>query len=95
MPGPKGVLALQGDLKRSYNCDTEAVEHAAMTQVPNAMLEVFSASKRTAQGELEILEKTDTASKPKPSEEVQPKDVDLSTGNPSKTTMIGAGLGYK
>jgi hypothetical protein len=25
MPGPKGILSFQGDLKRSYDCDTEAV----------------------------------------------------------------------
>ena len=25
MPGPNGVLSFRGDLKRSYDCDTEAI----------------------------------------------------------------------
>lgn len=95
MSGPKGVLALQGDLKHSYDCDTEAVELAATTQVPNAMAEVFSASKKLASSELKIPEKTEAATNPKLTEEVQLKAVDLGTGDPSKTTMIGAGLDPK
>ncbi|XP_072147963.1 F-box/FBD/LRR-repeat protein At1g13570 [Setaria viridis] len=45
MLGPKGVLSLRGDLKKSYDCDTEAVELASTTQMPNSMLQVFTASK--------------------------------------------------
>jgi hypothetical protein len=95
MPRPTGVLALQGDLKISYDCDTEAVELAATNQVPNAMMEVFVASKKLAPIELEIPEKTDTSNKPQPTEEVQVKAIDLGTGDSSKTTMIGAGLDPK
>jgi hypothetical protein len=29
MPTPKGVLSLRGDLKRSFDCDKEAIELAA------------------------------------------------------------------
>jgi hypothetical protein len=36
MPSPAGVLSLQGDLKVSFDCDTEDVELAATNQVPNA-----------------------------------------------------------
>ena len=32
MPGPNGVLSFQGDLKRSYDYDTEAVQIAAKAQ---------------------------------------------------------------
>jgi hypothetical protein len=32
MPGPKGILSFQGDLKRSYDCDTEAVQIVAKAQ---------------------------------------------------------------
>ena len=70
MPSPTGVLTLQGDLKISFDCDTEAVELAATNQVPNAMMEIFAASKRLAPTELEIPEKTDTANKPQPLGEV-------------------------
>jgi hypothetical protein len=38
MPSPAGVLSLQGDLKISFDCDTEAVELATTNQVPNAMM---------------------------------------------------------
>jgi hypothetical protein len=40
MPSPAGVLSLQGDLKISHDCDTEAVEIASTYQVPNAMMEI-------------------------------------------------------
>jgi hypothetical protein len=70
MPGPKGVLVLQGDLKRSYDCDTEAVKFVATTQVPIAMMQIFVVSKKLSLSELEIPEKTDIANKPQPSDEV-------------------------
>jgi hypothetical protein len=66
MPSPIGVLTLQGDLKISFDCDTEVVELAATNQVPNAMMEIFAASKKLAPTELNIPEKTDTANKPQP-----------------------------
>jgi hypothetical protein len=43
MPSPGGVLSLQGDLKISFDCDTEAVELAATNQVPNTMMEIYAA----------------------------------------------------
>jgi hypothetical protein len=49
MPSPAGVISLQGDLKISFDCDTEAVELAATNQVPNAMMEIYAASKQLAQ----------------------------------------------
>jgi hypothetical protein len=95
MPCPASVLSLQGDLKMSFDCDTEAVEHAATNQVHNAMMEIYAASKKLASSELDIPEKSDIANKPQPSEEVQVKAIDLGTGDSSKTTMIGAGLDPK
>jgi hypothetical protein len=95
MPSPAGVLTLQGDLKISFDCSTKAVELAVTNQVPNAMMEIFAASKRLAPTELEIPEKTDTANKPQPLEEVQVKAIDLGTGDNNKTTMIGVDLDPK
>jgi hypothetical protein len=92
MPSPAGVLSLQWDLERSFDCDTEAVELASTNQVPNAMMEIYAASKKLTPTELEILEKSDKANKPQPSEEVQLNAIDLGTGDSSKTTMIGAAL---
>jgi hypothetical protein len=95
IPSPVGVLALQGDLKISFDCDTEVVELAATNQVPNTMMEIFAASKKLAPTKLEIPEKTDTTNKPQTTEEVQVKSIDLETSDSSKTTMIGAGLDPK
>jgi hypothetical protein len=49
MPSPAGVLSLQGDLKISHDCDTEAVEIASTNQVPNAMIEIYATSKKLPQ----------------------------------------------
>jgi hypothetical protein len=95
MPSPASVLSLQGDLKISFDCDTEAVELAGTNQVPNTMIEIYATSKKLAPTELDIPEKSDTANKPQPAEEVQVKTSDLGTGDSSKTTTIGAGLNPK
>jgi hypothetical protein len=95
MPSPAGVLSLQGDLKIPFDCDTEAVELAATNQVPNAMMEIYAASKKLAPSELDIPEKSDNANKPQLVEEVQVKTIDFGTGDSSKTTTIGAGLDPK
>jgi hypothetical protein len=95
MPSPTEVLSLQGDLKISFDCDTEAVELAATNQVPNSMMEIYAASKKLAPTELGIPEKSDTTNKPKPSKELQVKVIDLGIGDNNKTTMIGAGLDPK
>jgi hypothetical protein len=71
-------------LKISFDCDTEAVELAATNQVPNEMMEIYAASKKLTPTELEIPEKTDTANKPQPSEEVQVKAIDLGTGEAAR-----------
>jgi hypothetical protein len=73
MPSPACVLSLQGDLKISFDCDTKAVELAATNQVPNAMMEIYAASKKLAPSEIDIPEKSDTTNKPQPSEEVHVK----------------------
>jgi hypothetical protein len=95
MPSPAGVLSLQGDLKISFNCDKEAMELAATNHVPNAMMEIYAASKKHAPSELDIPEKSDNANKPQRAEEVHVKTIDLGTGDSSKTTTIGASLDPK
>jgi hypothetical protein len=95
MPSPAGVLSLQGDLKISFDYNTEAVELAATNQVPNAMMEIYDASKKLAPSKLDIPEKSDKANKPQAAEEVLVKTIDLRTGDSSKTTTIGAGLDPK
>jgi hypothetical protein len=93
-PGPSGT-AQDKYLEDISSDDTEAVEIASTNQVPNAMMEVYAASKKLATSELNIPEKSDSTNKPQPPEEVLVKTVDLGTGDPSKTTTIGAGLDPK
>jgi hypothetical protein len=95
MPSSAGVLSLQGDLKISFDCDTEAVELAATNQVPNTVMEIYATSKKLAPSELDIPEKSDKANKPQPAEEVQVKTIDLGTDDSSKTTTIEVGLDPK
>jgi hypothetical protein len=82
-------------LKISFDCDTEAVELAATNQVPNAMMEIYAASKMLAPSELDIPEKSDNANKPQPAEVVQFMTIDLGTGDSIKTTTIGPSLDPK
>jgi hypothetical protein len=82
-------------MKISFDCDTEAVELAPTNQVPNAMMEIYAASKKLAPSELDIPEKSDNAKKPQPAEEVQVRTIDLGTCDSSKTTTIGVGLDPK
>jgi hypothetical protein len=95
MPSIVGVLSLQGDLKISFDCDTEVVELAATNQVPNAMMEIYTVSKKLAPSELDTRQKLDKANKPQPAEEVLVKTIDLGTDDCNKTTTIGAGLDPK
>jgi hypothetical protein len=95
MPSPAGVLSLQGDLKISFDCDTEAMGLAATNQVPNVMMEIYAASNMLAPSELSIPEKLDKANKPQPAEEVLFKTIDLGIGDSSKSITIGAGLDPK
>jgi hypothetical protein len=82
-------------LEISFDCDTDAVELATTNQVPNAMMEIYTASKKLAPSKLDIPEKSDNANKPQLAEEVQVKTIDLRTGDSSKTTTIGASLDPK
>lgn len=95
MPGPKGVLSLREDLKRSYDYYTKAVELAATTQVPNSMMQVSASSKKLSPSELEIPENKSGATKVKPGIEVDIKATNLETSDSSKTALIGSGLDSK
>jgi hypothetical protein len=44
MPGQSGVLTLRGDLKKSYDCNQEAIQYASTAHVPDASGEVLTAA---------------------------------------------------
>jgi hypothetical protein len=54
MPGLGGVLTLRGDLKKSYDCNEEAIQYASTTRVPDASGEVLAAAQQLSQTGLEI-----------------------------------------
>ena len=94
MPASKGVLSLRGDLKRSFDCDKEAVELAATSMVPALRQEILSLSKEP-QDEPEFPERSPDKIKMKPAQDVVLKTVDLGTGDTSKTALIGLGIDDK
>jgi hypothetical protein len=88
MPSPNGVLSFRGDLKRSYDCDAQAIRIASRV---HADLEREEIATLASQANLEDLELPTN----KPTILVLPKEmdvmkIDLSTGDPSKTVTISA-----
>jgi hypothetical protein len=54
MPGRSGVLTLGGDLKKSYDCNQEAIQYASTMCVPDASGEVLATAQQLCQAGLEI-----------------------------------------
>ena len=94
MLGNTGVLSLRGDLLKSFECDKEAIHHAATIQVPSSVSEILTAAK-----ELSLKESTPSKkpsqSSVKPTGDVGTKTIQLQEEDDSKTAIIGAGLGDK
>ena len=93
MPGNIGVLSLHGDLLESFECDKEAIDHAATIRVPNSVNEILAAAK-------ELSLNTTPSKKPsqssvKPTGNVGTKTIQLQEGDDSKIAIIGVGLGDK
>jgi hypothetical protein len=95
MPGRSGVLTLRGDLKKSYDCNQEAIQYASTSRVPDASGEVLAAAQQLSQAELDISTKKASQSGIKPIGDVALKSIQLQEGDSSKTAIIDAGLGDK
>jgi hypothetical protein len=95
MPGLSGVLTLHGDLKKSYDCNQEAIQYASTTRVPDASGEVLAAAQQFSQSGLEIPSKKASKSSIQSTDDVALKTIQLQEGDPSKTAVIDAGLGDK
>jgi hypothetical protein len=54
MPGKTGVLTFRGDLKKSYNCDQEAIEYTVTSRMPEPSAEVLAAAQNLTDLEMEI-----------------------------------------
>jgi hypothetical protein len=90
MPGLNGVLSFRGDLKRSYDCDAQAIRIASRVQADLEREEIATLASQANPEDLELPAK-------KPTIFVLPKEVDvmnidLGTSDPSKTATISAHL---
>jgi hypothetical protein len=94
-PGLSGVLTLRGDLKKSYDCNEEAIQYALTTHVPDASGEVLAAAQQLSQSGLEIPSRKASESSIQSTDDVALNSIQLQEGESSKTAIIGAGLGEK
>ena len=93
IPGPNGVLSLWSDLKRAFDCDVQAIQIAAKAQANDGRKEITTVAAEMSTEELVI-----PAKKPSilaPPKEADVKQIDLGTGDPSKTATISAHLSAK
>jgi hypothetical protein len=95
MPGQSGVLTLRGDLKKSYDCNQEAIQYASTTRVPDASGEVLTAAQQLSQAGLEIPSRKASKSSIHSTDDVALKLIQLQEGRSSKTVVIGVVLDEK
>jgi hypothetical protein len=77
MPGLSGVLTLRGDLKKSYDCNQEAIQYASTTRVPDASGEVLAAAQQLSQSGLEIPSRKASKSSIQSTDDVALKSIQL------------------
>jgi hypothetical protein len=96
MPSKIGVLTLRGDLKKSYDCDQEAIEYVTTSRVSELSVEVLVAAQKLTNSEMDISNQRPSQSRVKPNpSDVGIKAIQLQEADPSKTTLIGGSLGDK
>jgi hypothetical protein len=96
MPGKTSVLTLHGDLKKSNNCDQEAIEYTMTSHMPKPFVEVLAATLKLTNTEMEISTQRPSQLRVKPNpSDVGIRTIQLQEGDPSKTALIGGGLGNK
>jgi hypothetical protein len=92
MPGQSGVLTLRGDLKKSYDCNQEAIQYTSTTRVPDASGEVLAAAQQLSQAGPEIPTRKASKSNIQLTGDMALKMIQLQEGDSSKTVVIGAGF---
>jgi hypothetical protein len=93
MPGPNGTLPLRGDLRCAFDYDVQAVQIAAKAQAASGREEIATIVAKINPEELEILAKKPSILAPPKEADVQ--QIDLGTGDPSKTATINTHLSAK
>jgi hypothetical protein len=90
MTGPNSVHSFQGDLKRSYDCDAQAIRIASRVQADLEREEIATLASQANPEDLELPAKKRTILVPP--KEADVLKIDLGTGDPSKTATISAHL---
>jgi hypothetical protein len=84
---------MRGDLKHAFDCDVQAIQITAKAQAACERKEVVTIAEEFNSEELEILTKHPSILIPP--KEADVKQIDLGTGDPSKTATISAHLSEK
>ena len=92
LPGPNGVISLQGDVHRSYDCDQESCTLAENIRA-KADRDSIRLAATTLQDEGEVPAKK--AAKAGISADQDVKKITLNPSDPTKTALIGIGLDDK
>ena len=92
MPGNTGVLSLCEDLLKSFECDKEAIDHAATIRVPSSVCEILTVAKELSLNKDSMPSKKPSQSSVKPTGDIDTKTIQLQEGDDSKIAIIGAGL---
>jgi hypothetical protein len=83
----------RGDLKKSYDCDQEAIEYAVTSRMPEPFVKVLAAPQKLTDSEMEISSQRPSQSRVKPNlSNVSIKAIQLLAGDLSKTALIGGSL---
>jgi hypothetical protein len=83
-------------LKKLYDCDQEVIEYAVTSCVPEPSAEVFAATQKLSDLEMEISNKKPSQFRVKPNpSDVGTKTIQLQDGDSSKTALIGGDLSKK
>jgi capsular polysaccharide biosynthesis protein len=90
MLGPNGVLSFWGDLRRSYDCDMEAVQIVAKAQQAHEAQEIANLTQQTKPEDMETPTKKEGIITPPFDSDII--KIDLGTSGPTKTALIGAHL---
>lgn len=90
MPSPNGILSFRGDLKRSYDCDTEAVQIAAKAQFDLEVQEIANMAHKMRQEDMESPAKKTLSLSTTP--DASTKKIILDDADTSKMAVIGSQL---
>jgi hypothetical protein len=95
MSGPRGVISIRGDVKRTYDCDKDSCEMADRLAASVELQELKEALVESPPPLEPVMLDYKTSKKSIQSEDTLSKQIPLSTEEPSKVAHIGNTLDPK